>query len=269
MLAGMKLLAIFYSRPGRSLFLGYIYTDEPIYGQFGWVMESIKFNIVFYSSRIDLCRSVKQILDQANPSVEHIIWPCSSMERLNELTSLKKPEFILIDETTGFFDVKRLNTPPPGTQAVPRFLLTSTLNRERLKKALLDEGYKDAFLNPLDISLFIMKVSEILGKRLTDKTFLHSGQTKLEGAISRILNVIEISEAGCEIETDYELNIGDVADIHITTLIQGTVYCRVLSKKRTDTPLWKYTVSFLGVTPEFQATIRRQILLDHVNRKKS
>lgn len=234
--------------------------------------------IIFYLTK-DLLQ-VKNLQDRCkNFQIEIQFIPIPDGQNLTDTVKKYTPDIIIIDEASldPFNKPLREKVFPclsaTAKTDIPFFLVSSDRTITDIKK-IIDTGFTDIFLKPLDPALFFQKLQIYMPKkRFLKDNLLFNMKVDSQVDIALPTKLVSASEYGLTILLNKEIKQHELFYIYgsVCGESSGQCLCRVLSCHSVENQSFKYEamLSFIGLKKEFLSSIRVWIKQEYIKMREA
>lgn len=236
-------------------------------------------NLLVIGTDIAFARQVLaalQTVQADNKDKTYRVFPGANKEKALEVVEKYQLHSIIVDEvfiqdTTPDFWVRDFRDAlKKFTQnaTVPIVFACMETNGERTR-ALVNAGWRDVFLKPLDTSLFIQKM-HIFNPAipLLTEDLLFTWDTDRPADVALRFKVRKISEFGMTVEATTSVSVGSIVSIK-TDFLETALSAQVLECKKSGDTNFALELIFIGLLPSETQAIRKFIRQEYAEEKQA
>lgn len=236
-------------------------------------------NVLVVGTDLAFAKSVQNALQTVqadNPDKNYRIFPGINKEKILEYTEKFQLHSVLVDEDyindttpeSWLKDLRELLKKNPQNQGIPVILACTKGDASKTRK-LLQAGWRDLFMKPLDTSIFLQKMHLYNPAiPLLTEDLLFTWDTDKEADIALRLKTKSLSEIGMKVETAAAVAPNTVVMVKMDFL-EAPLTAQVQTCAKVNDSSFTLELLFMGLNPAETQAIRRFIRQEYAEEKQA
>jgi DNA-binding response OmpR family regulator len=213
---------------------------------------------------------IASILSKHGHMTVNCLEPRDAIEKLKgEVFDLLITDVMMPGGITGFDFVKTLRA-QPEFKTIPIIFVTGRREKRDIEKGI-QSGADDYVIKPIDPEILVSKVSSLLLKKTKQSDTFVPGLVKASATWDMSLEIVQITEAGLEIQSALPAPVGHKVRLNSTFFAEVGIpspFLRVVScEPRPENGSFAISLHFMGLTEKELTPIRLWIRSSKVSKR--